>query len=85
MSKAKIEAILQEQFHPVYLNVIDDSHKHAGHAGAREGGHYNVEIVANAFEDKKLIERHRMIYAALEPIKHLIHALAIKVKNTNEI
>jgi len=36
MSKASIEKILQETFDPVYLNVIDDSHKHAGHAGARE-------------------------------------------------
>jgi BolA protein len=80
MTKAKIEKILQEQFQPQYLEVIDDSAKHAGHAGAKEGGHYNVIIVSSAFEGKKLIDCHRMIYEALKPIKNLIHALSIQAK-----
>lgn len=84
MSKAKIEDLLTQAFSPTYLNVIDESHKHAGHAGAREGGHFAVDIVSSAFEGKKLIERHRMVYDAVKPIKGLIHALSIKAKTLNE-
>ena len=80
MTKAKIEKILQEEFKPQYLEVIDDSSKHAGHAGAKEGGHYHVIIVSAVFEGQKLIDRHRMIYEALKPIQNLIHALAIQAK-----
>lgn len=79
--KAKIENILREQFQPQYLEVIDDSAKHAGHAGAKQGGHYNIIIVSSAFEDIKLIDRHRMIYEVLKPIKDKIHALAIQAKD----
>ena len=80
MVKAKIENILKETFRPEFLEVIDDSAKHAGHAGAREGGHYNVTIVSSAFANVKPIDRHRMIYEALKPIKDKIHALAIQAK-----
>ena len=82
MVKAKIEKILQDTFKPQYLEVIDDSAKHAGHAGAKEGGHYNVTIVSSAFEGKKPIDRHRMIYEALKPLQQSIHALAIQAKST---
>lgn len=78
MIKAKIEHILTETFKPDFLEVIDESHKHAGHAGASQGGHYQVTIVSKAFKGKKLLEAHRMVYQALEPIKSSIHALAIK-------
>ena len=78
MTKAKIEKILQETFKPQFLEVIDDGAKHIGHAGAKEGGHFNVIIVSSAFEGKRLIDRHRMIYEALKPVKNLIHALAIQ-------
>jgi BolA protein len=81
MMKAKIEKILQEQFKPQHLEVIDDSAKHAGHAGAKQGGHYNVIIVSTAFEGKKPIDRHRMIYEALKPLQSAIHALAIQAKS----
>ena len=81
MSKTKIEQALKDAFAPTYLNVIDDSAKHAGHAGAKEGGHFSVEIVSAAFAGKKPIERHRMVYEALKPLKHLIHALAIKASS----
>ena len=82
MVKAKIENILKEKFHPEFLEVIDDSAKHIGHAGAKEGGHYNVIIVSSVFEGVKPIDRHRMIYEALKPIKDKIHALAIQAKDT---
>ncbi len=80
MTKTKIEALLREQFQPTHVFVIDDSHTHAGHAGASQGGHFTVEIAADVFKGKKLLESHRMIYAALAPIKAEIHALAIKVR-----
>jgi BolA protein len=84
MSKEKIESILREKFSPLYLEVIDESHKHAGHAGAREGGHFQVIIVSEQFESKKPIERHRMVYDAISPIKGLIHALAMITKTPKE-
>jgi len=83
MTKAKIELLLNQAFKPAYLQVIDESHKHAGHVGASQGGHYQVTIVSKAFEDKKLLESHRMVYQALEPVKSSIHALVIKVKKGN--
>ena len=81
MIKAKIEELLTEAFKPVFLEVIDESHKHVGHAGASQGGHYQVIIAAKAFEGKKLLESHRMVYQALEPIKSSIHAMAIKTSS----
>ncbi len=82
MIKAKIEHILTEVFTPDFLEVIDESHKHTGHAGASQGGHYRVTIVSKDFEGKKLLESHRMIYKALESIKSFIHALAITTKSS---
>lgn len=81
MIKAKIQNLLTEAFRPELLEVFDESHKHAGHAGAKEGGHFKVIIVSKAFEGKKSLESHRMIYKVLEPVKSSIHALAITVKS----
>ncbi len=81
MVKAKIENLLRERFNPTYLKVIDESYKHAGHAGAKDGGHFVVEIVSAAFEGKKPLERHRMVYAAVEPLKNFVHALSIKAND----
>jgi BolA protein len=76
----KIEAILSEAFSPEHLQVEDDSAKHAGHAGARQGGgHYKVRIVAAAFSGKGLVEQHRMVNEALrELFGQDIHALALQ-------
>lgn len=84
MSKANIELLLRKNFDPVHLEVVDESYLHAGHAGAKEGGHFVVYITAEAFKGKKLIERHRMVYAAVAPIKHEIHALSIKAQAPGE-
>lgn len=81
LTKEKIQQILQEKFHPVRLAVTDDSHSHAGHNPDAAGGgtHFSVEIVSQVFTGKKLVERHRMVYAALEEgFKGKLHALAIK-------
>ena len=82
MIKAKIEHLLTQAYKPDFLQVVDESHKHAGHAGASQGGHYRVIIGSQAFEGKKLLDSHRMIYQALEPVKSFIHALAITIRNT---
>jgi BolA protein len=66
---------------PASLEVFDDSHEHAGHAGAREsgGGHFHVFIVSDAFEGKNRLARHRMIYQAVNDLMPgTIHALAIQ-------
>ena len=78
-----IKAALEQAFSPVALEVIDESYKHAGHAGAKDGGgHYIVNIVAHAFTDKNRIQCHRMVNDAC---KHLfpavIHALSINAKS----
>jgi len=58
--------------------VVDDSAHHAGHAGAREGGHYRVTLVAPSFAGRPQLERHRMVYSAVAPLMGQgIHALSI--------
>lgn len=77
---------LTEALAPQYLDVVDDSARHAGHAGARAGGgHYNLVIVAGAFAGRGLVERHRMVYAALsDALRQEIHALSIKAYTPDE-
>lgn len=64
---------------PQHVNIIDDSHKHAGHTGARSGGgHYHLEIASAMFIGKTTVTRHRMIYSALgDMMRQDIHALQI--------
>lgn len=63
---------------PLELELADDSHLHAGHAGAGGGGHYRLKIVSAGFVGKTTVARHRMIYSALgEMMRHDIHALNI--------
>lgn len=83
---ALIEERLRSALAPVSLEIIDDSIAHAGHAGAKEGGHFTVCIVSAAFAGKTLIQRHRLIYAALADLMHRdIHALSIsKAKTPDE-
>ena len=72
---------LTEAFAPDSLEVVDESHLHEGHAGHRPGGesHFRVYIVANAFQGKTRIERHRMIHEALaRELGGSVHALAIR-------
>ncbi|WP_310493538.1 BolA family protein [Dechloromonas sp.] len=71
---------------PVSITVIDDSHRHAGHAGARDGGHYQLQIVAQAFAGKSTIARHRMIYdAAGDLMRGRIHALSIRAEVPGDV
>ena len=81
-----IEKKLTEAFSPTRLLVKDQSHLHAGHAGASGGGgHFQVIIVSSAFAGKRPLECHRMIFAALEPMmKDEIHALSIDASAGDE-
>ncbi|WP_454830532.1 BolA family protein [Pseudoxanthomonas wuyuanensis] len=83
----RIRAALQEAFVPSRLEVVDDSHRHAGHAGARDGrGHFNVEIVSEAFAGLPPLARHRRVYAALGQMMTTdIHALSIRAMTPGEV
>jgi BolA protein len=73
---------LTAAFQPVSLEVVDDSARHAGHLGAREGGesHFNVEIVSGAFSGQGRVQRQRAVYSALaEELAGPVHALSLKV------
>ena len=79
LSAAAIEARLRAALTPETLVVEDDSHHHAGHAGAREGGHFAVRIVAACFAGRSRLARHRLVYDALGPLAARgIHALTIE-------
>ncbi len=78
---------LIEALQPTRLEIIDDSHRHAGHAGARAGGesHFTVEIVAAAFAGKSRLERQRLVYGALaEELREPVHALALRTLAPDE-
>ena len=76
----RIETILRARFDPTDFELVDDSARHAGHAGATSGGgHFHVVVVSAGFERQNRVERHRAVYAALEGlIGGAMHALALK-------
>ena len=82
----KIESILTSSFAPSRILVKDQSHLHAGHAGAQDGrGHFAVTIVSGQFAGASKIARHRMIFEALgEMMQTDIHALSIKALTDDE-
>lgn len=82
----RIRERLNRALQPDGLDIIDESARHAGHAGAAGGGgHYIVRIVAAAFQDKTPIQRHRMVYDALgDMMQAEIHALSIQASTPDE-
>ena len=82
---ARLQAAL-DCLQPTRLVVTDDSHKHAGHEGARDGrGHFSAVVVSEAFAGKLPLARHRMVYAAVGSMMETdIHALAIKALTPEE-
>jgi BolA protein len=82
----RIRARLADALAPQELAVEDESHKHAGHAGARDGrGHFRVHIVSAAFSGQAPLARHRAVYAALGDLMQTdIHALAIDARAPQE-
>lgn len=83
---ARMRTLLEAAFAPDTLEIADDSHRHAGHAGARDGrGHFTVEIASAAFAGMPPLARHRAVYAALGDMMQTdIHALAIVAKAPGE-
>lgn len=83
---AAIRAALEQALQPLALEVVDESHKHAGHAGARDGrGHFAVSIVSEAFVGLAPLARHRRVYAALGTMMETdIHALSIQARTPAE-
>ena len=78
----RLRAALEASLAPTRLEIRDDSAKHAGHAGAREGGHFHVIIAAPGFTGRGAVERHRMVYAAAaELMGRDIHALSIDARD----
>lgn len=82
----RIVAKLSAEFDPVHVEVVDESHLHAGHAGAKSGaGHFRVMIVSNRFEGVGRIERQRLVYRTLaDEMGPEIHALSIKTVSPSE-
>ena len=79
VSVSAIEQALRDALAPESLQVIDESHLHAGHAGAASGGHYRVLIRSARFAGSSRIARHRLVYDALAGLIPMgIHALAIE-------
>ena len=71
---------------PQQLDIRDDSARHAGHAGAKSGGHYALNIVAPCFAGLSLMQRHRLVYdAAGDLLQQGIHALSITAKTPEEV
>ena len=85
--KAEIIKRLNEAFEPETLGVEDESYMHKGHEGAKDGrSHFRVLIISEAFENKNLIDRHRMIYRVLDEMMRIdIHALAIDAWSPDEL
>lgn len=82
-----IEARLREALDPETLEIVDESHMHRGHAGARPEGesHFRVRVVSQAFAGKSRVERQRMVYAALaDELRDDIHALALETRAPGE-
>jgi len=84
-SMAEIEARLRAGLEPTLLKLQDDSHLHAGHAGAKEGGHYSLSIVSARFSGLNRVARHRLVYHCLaELMQQGIHALAVDARAPEE-
>jgi len=83
---ARMRELLTSEFMPVQLDIVDESHKHAGHAGARDGrGHFRVRVVATAFAGLSPVQRHQRVYAALSTMMQTdIHALALETRTPDE-
>lgn len=77
-----IQEKLQERFHPLHLEVIDQSAAHAGHEGAKSGGnsHFKIVLVSKEFEGKSPLERHRLVYTCLAEEIPQIHALQLELR-----
>lgn len=84
----RIRKALTLALSPVSIEILDNSHQHTGHSGARPGGgtHYSVKVVSNVFQEMNSLNRHRLVYDALsEEFSGRLHALSISAKTPEEI
>lgn len=82
----RIRALVQDRLRPMSFELLDESARHAGHAGAGSGGHFRLRIVSKAFSGLPLVQRHRLVQDALAPLYGSeIHALALETKAPEEI
>jgi len=85
MTAEEIETLLRAALAPLAIQVNDDSHLHAGHAGAREGRHFSVTLTSASFTGLGRVARHRLVYDSLGPLAEQgVHALAIVAKAPGE-
>lgn len=90
VTSQQIDQILRTTLAPASLEVQDDSHMHAGHAGAKEGRHFSVRMVSDRFSGLSRVARHRLVYDALKSqidggAGGNIHALAIDARTPSEL
>jgi BolA family transcriptional regulator, general stress-responsive regulator len=82
---AELRNALERALAPHSLEILDDSARHVGHAGARGGAHLRVRLVAQAFSGRSRLERHRLVYAAVAPLlAGAVHALNIEARAPGE-
>ncbi|MFB3099970.1 MAG: BolA family protein [Gammaproteobacteria bacterium] len=84
---AEIKSRLERELSPTHIDIVDESHLHAGHAGAASGaGHFSVTIVSDKFTGKSAIQRHRMVYLAVNDLMPSeIHALSIDAQAPDDM
>ncbi|HTC52971.1 MAG TPA: BolA family protein [Steroidobacteraceae bacterium] len=81
----KIRQVLTARLAPLSLEIRDDSAQHAGHAGARQGGHFSVTVVSDRFAGCTRMQRHQLVYEAVsELLRTDIHALRIQARTPQE-
>jgi BolA protein len=86
MNAGDIEQVLRAALAPSAIEVDDDSHLHAGHAGAREGRHYTVRLTSARFSGLSRVARHRLVYDSLGSLAEQgVHALAIVARAPEEV
>jgi len=83
---AEIKVRLERELSPSHIDIIDESHLHAGHAGAASGtGHFNVTVVSEKFSGQSPVQRHRLVYDAIGDLMQTeIHALGINAQAPEE-
>ncbi len=85
MTADEIDTLLRAALAPSAMQVTDDSHLHAGHAGAREGRHFSVHITSTRFAGLARVARHRLVYDSLGPLAAQgVHALVINARAPDE-
>jgi len=86
MNAGDIELVLRDALAPAEIEVDDDSHLHAGHAGAREGRHFTVRLTSARFSGLSRVARHRLVYDSLGSLAEQgVHALAIVARAPEEV